>query len=180
MTDFTHVTTSAAVEAYQAGNGIFESLLKEVKELSKKNPDATLSVVKVKIVNSVLADLLTFLKDEPSGKYLALLDTAALPQVSDAVLVMVQFESALESFAERYYRHIPELGETHWITLENIAQWKEEGWLEEDRDEFEDDEEEEEEEEEEAEEFEDADEDESDEDEEDEEEDEEEDAARSH
>jgi hypothetical protein len=134
MTDFKHITTNAAVEAYQAGNGIFESLLKEVKELSKRNPDATLSIVKVKMINRVLADLLVFLKDEPSGKYLERLDTAALPQVSDAVLVMVQFESALENFTDRYCRHIPELGETLWVTPENVALWKEEGWLDEDKD----------------------------------------------
>jgi hypothetical protein len=133
MTEFKHVTTNAAVDAYQAGNGIFESLLKEVKELAKKNADATLNVVKVKIINRVLADLLTFLKDEPSGKYLELVDTAGPPQVSDAVFVMVQFESALESFAERYYRHIREIGETHWVTSEAIAQWTQEGWLDEDR-----------------------------------------------
>lgn len=93
--EFEHVTTNAFVEAYISCKPIFEGVLKEVRELSRKKSEATMSASKVKIVNRILNDLLVFLKEEPSGKYLEALDDASLPQVSDAVLTMVQFESAL-------------------------------------------------------------------------------------
>ena len=77
---------------------------------------------KVKIINRVLNDLLTFLKAEPTGKYLEALDDQALPQMSDAVLVMVQFETALESFEQRYYRYVD--GARYWITKELLEEWQ--------------------------------------------------------
>jgi hypothetical protein len=102
--EFEGVTTDAAVEIYEASAPIFASILREVRELSRKKPEATMSASKVAIVNRILNDLLTILKDEPAGKYLYVLDDEALPQMSDAVLAMVQFESALTSFRSRYYR----------------------------------------------------------------------------
>jgi hypothetical protein len=125
MTEYEHVTTNAAVETYETSSGIFGSLLTEVKELSKKRPEATMSAGKVKIINKVVEDLLTFLKEEPTGKYLDRLDDETLPQMSDAVLVMVQFESALGSFKERYYKYMDEFREHVWITKENLAEWNE-------------------------------------------------------
>ena len=80
-----------------------------------------MSTGKVKIVNRVLSDLLEILKPEPAGKYLEALDDESLPQVSDAVLTMVQFESALKSFASRYCRFIG--GEHQWITEKFVAEW---------------------------------------------------------
>ncbi|MCP4317754.1 MAG: hypothetical protein GY789_17475 [Hyphomicrobiales bacterium] len=118
--DSGQVTTNAIVETYNSSSAIFRSLLIEVKELSKKKPEATMSAGKVNIINRVLKDLLTFLKDEPSGKYLDQLDDEALPQVSDAVLMMVQFDSALKSFKERYHRQIG-LHRYAWITEERRA-----------------------------------------------------------
>jgi hypothetical protein len=120
MTEFEHVTTRATVEIYNASSGVFESLLAEVKELSRKKPEATMSAGKVKIINRVLEDLLIFLKDEPAGKYLDPLDDETLPQMSDAVLVMVQFESALRSFRGRYQKHLH--GAKIWITEEWLAE----------------------------------------------------------
>jgi hypothetical protein len=119
--DFEDVTTDAAVSTYQASTPIFEGLIKEIRELSKKKPDATMSAGKVKIINRVLNDLLQILKPEPAGKYLEALDDESLPQVSDAVLIMVQFESALESFESRYRRYVG--GDHHWITEEFVTAW---------------------------------------------------------
>lgn len=79
-----------------------------------------MSASKVKIVNRVLNDLLVILKDEPSGKYLEALEDEDLPQMSDALLTMVQFESALSSFFSRYNHY------KGWITEENVAVWAEE------------------------------------------------------
>lgn len=117
--DFEDVTTDAAVSTYQASTPIFEGLIKEIRELSRKKPDATMSAGKVKIINRVLNDLLQPLKPEPAGKYLEALDDESLPQVSDAVLIMVQFESALDSFKSKYYRYIK--GNHYWITDTFVA-----------------------------------------------------------
>ncbi len=119
--DFEHVTTEVAVSTYQASTPIFEGLIKEIRELSRKKPDSTMSPGKVKIINRVLSDLLEILTGEPAGKYLEVLDDASLPQVSDAVLTMVQFESALVSFESKYRQYVE--GDYHWITEEFVAEW---------------------------------------------------------
>lgn len=80
-----------------------------------------MSAGKVKIINRVLSDLLQILKPEPTGKYLEVLDDESLPQVSDAVLTMVQFESALDLFESKYRRYIG--GDHQWITEEFVAAW---------------------------------------------------------
>ncbi|AMJ49649.1 hypothetical protein APX01_19075 [Cereibacter sphaeroides] len=82
-----------------------------------------MSAGKVKIVNRVLENLLVVLEGQPDAKYLEALDDDDLPQVSDAVLVMVQFKSALASFKERHYRHVSRMG-YQWITVELIEQLK--------------------------------------------------------
>ena len=117
--DFQHVTTASAVEAYLSSQPIFAGVLQEIRELSKKKPEATMNEGKVKIINRILTDVLAFLKEEPTGKYLEVLDDESLPQMSDAVLVMVQFESALKAFHTRYFQYVDR---THtWITREFIS-----------------------------------------------------------
>ena len=61
--DFDHITTNAAVSIYEASSPVFEGIIREVRELSKKKPEATMSSSKVKLVNRVLKDLLEILKD---------------------------------------------------------------------------------------------------------------------
>jgi hypothetical protein len=124
MNEFEHVTTYAAVETYESARGLFTALLNEVRELSKKKPDATLSTSKVKLVNNVLNDLLTILESEPQGKYLQILENEELPQVSDALMMMVQFEAALNFFWKRYYQRFS--GTHYWITEETLKAWEEE------------------------------------------------------
>ena len=124
MRDFEHVTTLAAVDVYRATSPIFDGLLSEMRELSRKKPDATLNENKVKILNRMMEDLLTILKDEPEGKYLDLLDDEDLPQNSDAVLVMVQYEKALGAFQRRYYDNTH--GGSGWVTEEWIDKWEKE------------------------------------------------------
>lgn len=109
------------MEVYEAGQSIFQGLLKEIRELSRKKPDATMNPGKVKLINRVLVDLLTILKGEPTGKYLEVLDDESLPQISDALLVMVQFESALQAFEDNYFRKIEQFGQRYWITDQFVA-----------------------------------------------------------
>lgn len=123
---FQNITNDEDVAIYRASNKIFEGLLQEIRELSKKKPDATMSEGKVKIINRVLVDLKSFLEKEPEGKYLDLLSDEALPQVSDAVLIMVQYETALNGFLMRYRRVVPfkRHDNTHrWVTPDVVKQY---------------------------------------------------------
>lgn len=117
---FHHITTNAKASEYMASSDVFEVLLREVKELSKKKPDATLSKAKVTIINRVLENLLIVLEGQPESKYLEALDDDDLPQVSDAVLIMVQFKAALETFYGRYVKYVD--GDKRWITQELIEE----------------------------------------------------------
>ena len=67
-------------------------------------------------------DLQSILKDEPEGKYLDLLDEDELPQNSDAVLVMAQYEKALGGFRHRYRDRVG--SEWLWITEEAVREWQ--------------------------------------------------------
>lgn len=96
-------TTAEAVATYDATINIFEGMFRDLKELSKKKPDATMSAFKVGQINRILGDIRAFVKDEPEAKYLDLLDDEQLPQIGDAVIVMAQYEGALKGFRERHY-----------------------------------------------------------------------------
>ena len=96
------VTTQETVEVYDTTSDVFEGVLREMRELSKRKPEAILNKRKVAIINRILDDLQSILKEEPEGKYLESLEEDDLPQNSDAVLVMVQYEMALKSFRRRY------------------------------------------------------------------------------
>lgn len=109
-------TSTAKVAKYKASTSVFSGLLFEMRELSKKKAEATLSKGKVKILNRVLEDLKEVLADEAEAKYLDLLDEDELPQNSDAVLVMVQYDRALKAFSGRYRAYERETGRHYWLT----------------------------------------------------------------
>ena len=108
-------TTAAEAEAYDATINIFEGLFREIKELSKKKPDAVMSKFKVDQINRLLGDIRAFLKNEPEAKYLDLLEDETLPQVGDAVVVMAQYEGALKGFHERHYGYDSNIHEHVWF-----------------------------------------------------------------
>jgi hypothetical protein len=45
--------------------------------------------------------------------------------MSDAVLVMVQFETAVNAFRERYRKEVDGVGDDYWITEEQLKAWDE-------------------------------------------------------
>ncbi len=95
--------SAASAETYETLDIAFHTAHREIKDLSNKKPDATLTKSNVSIINNLLTDALTFLKNEPEGKYLVLLEDQNLPQNRDAILIMSQYEAALEAFRSRYY-----------------------------------------------------------------------------
>ena len=78
------MTSQDKVDTYEKVRDVFVSLLHEVRELSKKKPEIVMSESKVKLINRVLQD------DQ-------------LPQNSDALLMMVQFDAALDAFKDAHF-----------------------------------------------------------------------------
>lgn len=109
-----YYTTGEKVRQYEAVIGVFTELFKELKDLGKKKPEATLSVSKVKLINRVLADVMALLEGAPDHKYLDLLESDALPQYGDAILILSQYDGALKSFYERHYGYESSVGHT-WL-----------------------------------------------------------------
>jgi len=106
--------TDDMIAAYESTSPIFDELYIEIRALAMKKPDATLSKAKVALVNRLLADIQGFLQDENHGKYLDLLEEDQLPQYSDILLIMSQYNGALKSFKEKYYYYSADLPGTGW------------------------------------------------------------------
>jgi hypothetical protein len=106
-----YYTTTRQANGYDAVIGVFTGLFKELKELAKKKPEATLSASKVKIINRVLVDVRDCLQGEPEHKYLDLLDDETLPQYSDAILILSQHQGALKAFRARCFGYNEDTGE---------------------------------------------------------------------
>lgn len=82
-----------------------ESAYIEMKDFSKKSPDAALNERKVKSLNRILKDIKNILQNEPTASYMDFLDEEMLPSNSDVVLTMSQYRSALENYRKKYRRY---------------------------------------------------------------------------
>lgn len=82
-----------------------ESAYVEMKDFSKKNPDAALNERKVKGLNRILKDIKDILAKEPTAAYMDILDEEMLPSNSDVVLTMSQYRSALENYRKKYRQY---------------------------------------------------------------------------
>jgi hypothetical protein len=81
------------------------NVLNEMRELSKKKQDGVLNKLKTKTINRILQKVRHILRYELTLEFLDLLDEEVLPSNSDAVLHIVQFKTAMESFEEKYYKY---------------------------------------------------------------------------
>jgi hypothetical protein len=102
----TNSTTQQKADAYDGLSAPFHHMAKELKALGMKKPAETLSANKVKFINRILADIQEITKLEPAARYLDLLDEEALPQYSDAILILSQYEGALSAFHGRYFGYL--------------------------------------------------------------------------
>jgi len=106
--------TRKKADEYDSFYEVFSHLYKELKVLGSKKPAEILSESKVVIVNRLLKDIQKTMKGEPEHKYLDLLDDEALPQYSDAILILSQYDGALKAFKERYYGYDNIIHEDTW------------------------------------------------------------------
>lgn len=67
----------------------------------------------VEVRGEIVADPLNCLGDEPSAKYLDLVDDENLPQYSDVVLILSQYVAAMKSYHGKYHRF--HMGMTQWV-----------------------------------------------------------------
>ena len=106
-------TTTERARLYETTAPLLRAMRGEIKDLAKKKPDATLSKIKVAMINRLLVDLQELLKEEPNSKYLDVLSDEDLPQYSDVVLIMSQYDAAMDSFRARHSEY--DSGERTWL-----------------------------------------------------------------
>jgi len=112
----TIATTRDRTNLYDAIITLLSALYSEIQELSKKKPDVTLNSQKVKMINRLLNDLLIILVEEPTAKYLDLVNDEDLPQYSDVVIILSQYVAAMKAFHSKYHRYID--GTHKWALLD--------------------------------------------------------------
>lgn len=113
------------IENYNLLVGMLQAQKHEFDLLAKKKADGPLNKMKIKIVNRVLEPLSELLKNEPSHKFLDILNEEDLPTNSDVVLIISQYEQALENFKSKYFvldeDNTDDYGDAHrrWNIAEN-------------------------------------------------------------
>jgi hypothetical protein len=108
-------TTRDRVAKHVVVTPLLKSSYEELKELAKKKPEAALSKAKIKVVNRLFERCQVVLAVEPELEFLELLDgETAIAQASDAVLMIGQFVSAMETFRSRYCRRLIPYGAEYW------------------------------------------------------------------
>jgi len=95
--------TEKNIEDYSLLKDMLHAQRQEFGLLSKKKSDGPLNKMKIKIVNRVLEPLNELLKNEPSHKFLDVLNEDEMPTNSDIVLIVSQYEEALQKFKNRYF-----------------------------------------------------------------------------
>ena len=108
-----YYTTREKADAYDNVAPVFKSVYEEIQELCKKKPEATLNKTKIALINRILIDVKGFLEGLPVTKYLELLEDDDLPQYSDVVLVLAQYDAGLKQFRNRHYGYF--LDEHQWV-----------------------------------------------------------------
>lgn len=98
---------------------MLDSAHKEMSELSKKKQDGVLNELKVRHINRLLGKVREVLGDDPSAEFLELLDEETLPQNSDSVLILGQWQAAMKQYKNRHFVYVSEEGKWRWVSKEN-------------------------------------------------------------
>lgn len=95
--------TEKNIEDYSLLKDMLYAQRQEFDILSKKKSDGQLNKMKIKMVNRVLEPLNELLKNESSHKFLDVLNEDEMPTNSDVVLIISQYEKALQNFKNKYF-----------------------------------------------------------------------------
>ena len=96
---------------------MLEAAHREMTELSKKKQDGIVNTLKIKMLNRLLSELSKVIEKDPSYAFVDMLDEETLPQNSDAVLVLSQWQAALRQYRDRHYGY--DSSRHRWFTVEN-------------------------------------------------------------
>ena len=92
----------AMVDRYEALNGLFEALWRELKELECKDPGTPLDPLKLKTAGKLMTAIRELLAAEPSAAFLYAFEEEPVT-LGSAAVVLSQYRSALEQFKARYF-----------------------------------------------------------------------------
>ena len=107
-------TTAKKADLHEITMPLLEAMYREFKEFSKKKPDDAVNKAKIKMVNRLLSRCREVLESETSMDLLDLLDEDDVPQNSDVVLTLSQYEAAMRQFRSTY--HGFDGAESRWFT----------------------------------------------------------------
>lgn len=99
-----NLPTEEQVEKYEMLAPMLDSLMNEMREFAKKKQDGLVTQTKVRIINRLLKPLKEdILRDEKSIEYVDLVEEEGLlPQNSDVVVILSQYQAALKQFKAKY------------------------------------------------------------------------------
>lgn len=98
---------------------MLEAAHREMTELSKKKQDGVVNALKIKMLNRLLGELSKVIDKDPSHAFVDMLDEDTLPQNSDAVLVLSQWQAALKQYKDRHHGYDSSRHEYRWFTVED-------------------------------------------------------------
>jgi hypothetical protein len=98
---------------------MLEAAHREMTELSKKKQDGVVNALKIKMLNRLLSELSKVIEKDPSHAFVDMLDEETLPQNSDAVLILSQWQAALKQYKDRHHGHDSSTHKLRWFTVEN-------------------------------------------------------------
>jgi len=110
--------TEQQVAIYERLVPMLQAAHHEMSELSKKKPDGIVNTLKIRTINRLLIELRKLLASDPCRDFIEPLDEETLPQNSDVVLLLSQWQAALFQYEGRY-RRSGNKGLPQWITVEN-------------------------------------------------------------
>ena len=110
--------TEQQVAIYERLVPMLQAAHHEMSELSKKKPDGIVNTLKIRTINRLLIELGKLLASDPCRGFIEPLDEETLPQNSDVVLLLSQWQAALLQYEGRY-RRSGKKGLPQWITVEN-------------------------------------------------------------
>lgn len=82
---------------------MLKSAYVELRDMSKKTPKESLSLMKVRMLNRILERIKSFLEHEATADFLDLIDEDSIPSTSDALILMSQYAGAIENYYKRYH-----------------------------------------------------------------------------
>jgi hypothetical protein len=125
-TDANHTSSPPPTEeqaaTYDRLVPMLEAAHREMTELSKKKQDGIVNTLKIKMLNRLLAELGKIIESDPSHAFVDMLDEETLPQNSDAVLILSQWQAALKQYKDRHYGKDKVTYESRWFTIENTGE----------------------------------------------------------